>query len=247
MSARVRLLPFQIAAGPWNMAADEALLASAVERSPRGVASLRFYGWSRPTLSLGYFQPSSLAINSPRLADLPWLRRPSGGAALVHHHELTYALALPPGPPWQAPGIGWISRFHDLIHIALAGLGIDTRLCVQERKPGGVLCFLHQMPGDLLTSSGYKVAGSAQRKQRGALLQHGGILLGQSPFTPELPGIAELSSRPIASESLQLALSEELARANGWRIEGDDWTPEEQLAIQRILPRYESAAWNSKR
>src|SRR6266567_4064320 len=96
MTPTIRLLPFADADGPTNMAADEALLESASER---GVASLRFYTWSEPTLSLGYFQPSArpLAVRS-----LPWLRRSSGGAAIVHHHELTYALALPAGKDWHS-------------------------------------------------------------------------------------------------------------------------------------------------
>src|SRR5262245_25975442 len=96
MSA-VRLLPWRIADGPWNMAADEALLMSAMN----GVASLRFYGWSAPTLSLGYFQPHAPARAYPGLSGLAWVRRPSGGLALVHHFEVTYTLALPPGATWQ--------------------------------------------------------------------------------------------------------------------------------------------------
>src|SRR5262245_26411902 len=89
----VRLLPYAVADGPHNMAADEALLGSAVA----GTASLRFYGWSPPTLSLGYFQPEGVRRRDARLAGLPYVRRPSGGRTLVHDRELTYALALPPG------------------------------------------------------------------------------------------------------------------------------------------------------
>src|SRR5437899_518235 len=96
-SPHCRLLPFHIAAGPWQMAADEVLLESAV----RGLASLRFYGWPAATLSLGYFQPAAVRRADPTLSALPWVRRPSGGSALVHHHEITYALALPAGAPWQ--------------------------------------------------------------------------------------------------------------------------------------------------
>src|SRR5262245_26530345 len=94
----IRLLPYAIADGPHNMAADETLL----EGAGRGVASLRFYGWSEATLSLGYFQPARRRFDAERLASLPFVRRPSGGDALVHHHELTCALALPAGRPWQA-------------------------------------------------------------------------------------------------------------------------------------------------
>src|SRR5262245_5973553 len=107
----LRLLPHETAAGAWQMAADDALLAAAAA----GTASLRFYRWTTATLSLGYFQPSGPARAFAGLGGLDWVRRPTGGAALVHHHEVTYALALPPGRDWQPPGASWISRFHQLL------------------------------------------------------------------------------------------------------------------------------------
>src|SRR5438093_13282662 len=112
MSQTVRLLPYAVADGPHNMAADEALLESAVA----GAASLRFYGWAEATLSLGYFQPERSRQQYARLARLPFVRRPSGGHALVHHHEVTYALALPVGRPWQA-GEPWLCRMHEIIAV----------------------------------------------------------------------------------------------------------------------------------
>ena len=158
----VRLLPFATADGPHNMAADEALLESAIA----GAVSLRFYGWSAPTLSLGYFQPQSVRLSDPLLAGLPWLRRPTGGAALVHHHELTYALALPTGRPWQAPGESWLARMHAIVAEALADLAARPDGVVEESKYGEILCFLHHTPGDLRIGRA-KVVGSAQRRQRG--------------------------------------------------------------------------------
>src|SRR4051812_20081770 len=124
-----RLLPFHVADGPWQMAADEALLESA----GRGVASLRFYGWPTATLSLGYFQPEAVRRADPRLRELPWVRRPSGGSALVHHHEVPYALALPPGAPWQGRASCAVCA-HAVIRDALAGLGIATRLAEAEEE-----------------------------------------------------------------------------------------------------------------
>jgi lipoate-protein ligase A len=242
MSASVRLLPYRVADGPWNMAADEALLAAAAA----GSASLRFYGWSPATLSLGFFQPSAPTLARPALASLPWVRRPTGGSALVHHHELTYALALPPGLPWQGGSKSCATCVHAMLRAVLAGFGIETTLCTQERKLGDVLCFLHHTPGDLL-QGGAKVAGSAQRKQRGAVLQHGGILLAQSPFTPELPGLCDLSGLPVAAASLEAALVEEFRRWTGWTVEADDWTTADEQAVAALRPRYASADWNARR
>src|SRR6516162_8786037 len=172
------------------MAHDEALLETAVG----GTASLRLYGWTEATLSLGYFQPAALREADPLLAPLPFVRRCTGGETLVHHHELTYALALPPGGERQPRNRTWLCRLHGIIKDALAALGVTVRACCagEEKKLGDVLCFLHQTPGDLLCA-GAKVVGSAQRKQRGALLQHGAILLAQSPHTPSLPGLRELA------------------------------------------------------
>src|SRR5437764_13503633 len=106
MTPTIRALPFAAADGPTNMAADEAMLESASER---GVASLRFYTWTEPTLSLGYFQ-SSEARTLPNLAPLAWVRRSTGGAGIVHHHELTYSFALPATPPWKSDD-SWVCRF----------------------------------------------------------------------------------------------------------------------------------------
>jgi lipoate-protein ligase A len=242
MSSVVRLLPFATGDGPLNMATDEALLASAVN----GVASFRCYAWSTATLSLGYFQSAGPARAKPELSGLPSVRRPSGGSALVHHHELTYSLALPADQARQCPSADWIWYFHDIIRAALIELGVETHLCRQEERFAEVLCFLHHTRGDLLFTS-CKVAGSAQRKRRGALLQHGGILLAQSPFTPCLPGIADLTGVRVESQALQDLLVVALGQATGWRIELVDWTGGERRIIEALLPRYCSLDWNSRR
>ncbi len=154
----MRLLPFHIADGAWQMAADEVMLEAAVA----GIASLRFYGWPRANLSIGYFQNAAMAQAHPGLADLPLVRRASGGAALVHHLEVTYALGLPAGSPWQVRGEPWPRRMHTMVAIALRTFGIQARLCssADERKHGAVLCFLHLTPDDLLLGE-HKVVGSA--------------------------------------------------------------------------------------
>lgn len=241
----VRLLPFETLPGPLNMAADEALLHSA---SAGGVASLRFYGWSGPTLSLGYFQPAADRLADPLLAALPWVRRATGGAALVHHHEVTYALALPPGKEWQS-GESWACRFHRVVTAALAGAGAATRPvpCGQEAKLGQVLCFLHQTPGDLLAGAA-KVVGSARRKQKGALLQHGGVLLARSEFAPRLPGLAELTGVRLTAERAAKLVTEQFAADTGWDVASGDWTADELALRERIAAtRYASPEWNEKR
>jgi lipoyl(octanoyl) transferase len=240
-----RLLPLTSANGPTNMGLDEALLRSAVER---GVASLRFYTWSAATLSLGYFQPHAPARQYPGLAELPWLRRPTGGDALIHHHEVTYALALPPGASWQGV-TPWSQRFHRILRSALAELGVSTHLCEGEeaQKHGEVLCFLHLTPGDLILA-GHKIVGSAQRKARGALLQHGGILLARSPHTPELPGIAELSGIDLTAPVVADAARRAFVAETGWELAAEEFTGDEgKYGAELAAERYRDAGWNAKR
>jgi lipoate-protein ligase A len=239
-----RLLPFAVADGPHNMAADETLLESAVA----GVASLRFYGWSPPTLSLGYFQAERLRAQDAHLAGLPWVRRPSGGATLVHHHEVTYALALPPGLPWQTEQ-PWSRRMHALIARVLAGFGIAAGpfAPLEDTPWTGLLCFHHFTAGDLMIGDA-KVVGSAQRRQRKALLQHGGILLATSPHTMTLPGIYERTGRRLGATELVTALEQAFAGDTGWQLERTEWTAGEVRRIDELIAeKYAQDAWNRKR
>ncbi len=246
MSA-VRLLPFAAASGADNMARDEALLHSA---SDRGVASIRFYTWTEPTLSLGYFQPSADRLTDTALSQMAWVRRATGGAAIVHDpaHEVTYSLALPPGDQWQPRGEAWICRMHHVVRDALNTLGVPARavVCGEEQKLGPVLCFRHQTPGDL-TVHGHKVAGSAQRKWKGALLQHGSILFSRSPLAESLPGIAELSGVRV-TKTIRESILAELTRHTGWALEPADWTADELADAKRIAgEKFAAAEWNEKR
>ena len=240
-----RLLPFHVALGAWNMAADESML----EAAALGVASFRLYGWSQPTLSLGYFQQHEKCRADPLLHQLPWVRRPTGGEALVHHHEVTYALALPAGIPWQRHGQSWMRRMHIVLTETLHGLGVSAHPCgdEEEKKLGEVLCFLHHTPGDLLLDDA-KVLGSAQRKQRGALLQHGSILLAASPFAPRLLGIRDLTGVTISSEALIPAVIDQLTHDTGWTLASGDWHDAEQRRIDELVSgKYAQQAWNCKR
>ena len=245
-SRRIRFLPLIEQSGPWQMAADEAMLATAASH---GVATLRFYRWSEPTLSLGYFQPHARRMEFPLLRSLPLLRRATGGATLVHDQEITYALALPATPAWQPLGPRWIKQVHQIIAASLADLGIQTQLVGDhaEQKLGPFLCFLHQTPGDILYGSS-KVVGSARRKQRGALLQHGGILLAKSKFTPELPGIFDLAVQQFDSETIIESIVRRCAREMTSNLEPDDWTDEERVHTAKMMTeRYANPAWNEKR
>jgi lipoate-protein ligase A len=239
-----RLLPYAVADGAHNMALDEVLL----EAAAAGSAALRFYGWSEATVSLGYFQPEKVRFADPRTSGLPFVRRPTGGAMLVHHHEVTYGLALPPSQAWQG-GEPWLRRMHAIISAALSRLYVPAHLHAPAvTQPfAGVLCFQHCTPGDLLIGPA-KVVGSAQRKQRGALLQHGSILLKGSQYTPVLPGIRELSGQRLTSESVVEAIIHEFTEQTGWMLARAAWTQlERQGSAELVASKYTQDRWNKKR
>src|SRR5688572_17520100 len=105
-----RLIIDSPAAGPRNMAIDEALLSDATEN---GVATLRFYQWSEPTLSLGYFQRYDERYQHTGSRDCAVVRRQSGGGAILHDRELTYSLALPAGHPLARDSQRLYSAIHE--------------------------------------------------------------------------------------------------------------------------------------
>jgi lipoate-protein ligase A len=229
------------------MAADEVLLESAAE----GVATLRFYGWAQPTLSLGYFQPESARHVHEPLGALPFVRRPTGGQILVHHHEVTYALALPSGNPWRRNAekvCAWLERMHLVIADALRELGVHTDLATGSvAARGTALCFLQPTAGDVLIGV-HKIVGSAQRRRRGALLQHGAVLLAASAHAPMLPGIQELSGLCLSDQHVSSAISRRFSERFSCRLLPADWSPRERDRIAELTrAQYTQPAWNLKR
>src|SRR5262249_19566028 len=152
------------------------------------------------------------------------------------------------GRPWQT-GEPWLRRMHGIIAAALAELGVNARPYAPAGEPHftGVLCFQDFTAGDLLVGPG-KVVGSAQRRHRRALLQHGGILLAASPHTPDLPGIRELSGVSLSVPETCSAITREFTRQTGWDLAEGDWTAAERERLQELVTtRYTHDAWNRKR
>jgi lipoyl(octanoyl) transferase len=183
--------------GDENMAIDEALLRCALPQWP---VVLRIYQWDRPTVSLGRFQSFADMERDPLLKDLDWVRRQTGGGAIVHDRELTYSVLVPARETGKLKGHSEIlyRSIHNSIRSELVQLGWDAKLSESctcqtaiERKAEPFLCFLRRSPVDLLVDQ-YKILGSAQRRTETGLLQHGSFLISHSLATPELLGIAEL-------------------------------------------------------
>jgi lipoyl(octanoyl) transferase len=252
-------------AGRWrflldDMAIDEVLaLACARGWSP---PSLRLYRWAVPTLSLGYNQPIHGEVNLSLCLQrgIPAVRRPTGGRALLHDHELTYSLALP--IPCGSRGVlqdyRWISY---CFLLALRRLGVAATLSRGTRimEEAGGICFLSASRYEL-TVNGRKVLGSAQRRFSGALLQHGSLLIDidHSVWTTVFPQARELRARATALKDL-------LGRSPSWdelvgavrggfeegakvHLEPGGLTIREQSLVEELVAsRYNTPAWTSRR
>jgi lipoyl(octanoyl) transferase len=221
-----RVLPYEAADGAQNMALDEALLdwVSGGEDS----VYLRTYGWTVPTLSLGYFQSLAEARADTRWASVAMVRRPTGGGAIWHEHELTYALVVPAKHPMARCRTDLYRVVHAVFAEVLMTCGAGghgNRLAgntsvgiapeqTEHKRP--LLCFTDRNPHDIVIG-GFKVLGSAQRRRVGAVLQHGSLLLDRSDFTPELRGVRNVADIPLGPREWSDQLIERIPGALGSR------------------------------
>ena len=241
-----RLLIDPPAEGAWNMAVDEALLEAA---ESRGQWSLRFYRWSEPTLSLGYFQ--SIRELGDRWRSTALVRRASGGGAIMHDAELTYSLVVPPNAPLARQPLRLYRAVHLGVIAALAEYGIDAKLyptpCAAPPKNQPLLCFERRSAGDILVGEA-KICGSAQRRRRGAVLQHGSIVLGTSPSAPQIVGLNELAAARIDPLQLADALAVELSSRLNLALENRGLSDDEADRAEFIASQtYRTTDWLRRR
>jgi lipoate-protein ligase A len=208
------------------MRRDEALLTECSlslsgHGEPMLFPALRFYHWDPPCISLGRNQD----VDNPRhghidLAGaerqgLEVARRPSGGRAILHYHDLTYALVMPA----DSDDIG---SSHRLIARGLAaglrllGLRVDDSLTAMPHGRNVADCFSAAAGADL-QAAGRKVMGSAQRRAGGALLEHGTLYLTSPdplylsvfgvPFGDTVAALDELLGRPVEFDTVAKALT----------------------------------------
>lgn len=174
--------------GRLNMAIDRAILTA----SDRGQApaTLRLYGWNKPTLSIGYSQNELMDVDRKQCErrNIPIVRRFTGGRALLHQHEFTYSLvASIPHPGFPGNLGGAFCAVSKAVILSLEKAGVDKPEMVgKEKKPPGgrqkrsPACFSTSNHWEIRVK-GKKLAGSAQRRLNGAFLQHGSILLDKDP------------------------------------------------------------------
>ncbi len=190
------------ASGPFNMGVDEALFATA---QASGRPTLRFYTWDGPWLSLGYAQPfDDAGRQSLERAGVGLVRRATGGRAVLHGADLTYAIAAPEGllPGGVRESYAAVA---DVLLGALGALGIPvTRSAAGSRAPGSEVfdCFAEPAADEICLAGG-KLSGSAQRRVGGALLQHGSIRLAPDPQSA-LAAVARTSPGAVGAGATSL-------------------------------------------
>lgn len=245
---RARLLPLTAGTASWNMAADQAILES-VERS--SVPTLRFYGWIEAALSLGYFQRYGAREAHAASGQSICVRRATGGGAILHHHELTYCLAVPMAASATRERQNLYRHVHASIASVLAMFGVRSNAYRLDGRSGGdesaFLCFQRRTDEDLVVS-GYKVLGSAQRRSRHAVLQHGSLLLKASSYAPELPGVFDLTSQRVDPIEMIDPIAEQLGKFLGFRWESGQLSDDERQRGRQIeAEKFAAISWTHRR
>jgi lipoate-protein ligase A len=237
------------------MALDLALLD---EAGRSGTGYVRLYRWSPWALSFGRHEPALRRYDRSQIEalGLDTVRRPTGGRAVWHARELTYAVMAP------VAVFGGLAAAYRLIHTTLAdglmALGVPVTIARAERAPdiGAGACFASPAGGEIL-AMGRKLVGSAQLQQRSAFLQHGSLLLeddqqlvarlsqGPAPHGVEIT-LRQAADRTVRFAEAAAAIAAELGRWEGsWSAPGPD------LDLGRLVARYEARfrdpAWTWRR
>ncbi|HEX3856188.1 MAG TPA: lipoate--protein ligase family protein [Verrucomicrobiae bacterium] len=212
----------------FNMALDEALLENV---SLLGKPVLRFYGWTEPAATFGYFQKFSEVERATHLR--PLIRRPTGGGIVPHDADWTYSFVVPPNYEWYSlKAIESYRRIHEWIQSAFTKLKIETELapCCKKTLPGQ--CFAGHEKFDLLWH-GKKIAGAAQRRNKSGLLIQGSV---QPPPIKIVRDDLENAMREVACEK--------------FKVEWREFSPDEKLlsrAEKFALEKYVLTSYNQKR
>ncbi|MGH7502393.1 MAG: lipoate--protein ligase family protein [Longimicrobiales bacterium] len=251
-----RLLVDGAANGGMNMATDQALFER-VQAGGRPV--LRLYRWDPPCLSLGRNQGVLYDPARVRAAGATLVRRPTGGLAVYHDRELTYAVMAPVAVAGR-PRAAFV-RISEAIAIALQTLRLPVAVATRRgtsRPVAGAAepCFAEAAPGEVV-AGGRKLVGSAQRCERQTLLQHGSLLLDSDQSiistwlvkaNPVEAGWRAITVRELTADvpswtQLCSALVNAIAAAFLVRLEPDALTEQERARIRQLESHFASEAW----
>lgn len=261
----------------FNMALDEALMDWHSDGKIPPV--IRFYGWNPATLSVGYFQQveKEIDLDAVKAHQLGFVRRPTGGRGVLHEHELTYSVIVSEEHPEMPNSVteayrviseGILKGFHRLGLVAYFAVPKTVEEREALKNPRSAVCFDAPSWYELVVE-GRKVAGSAQTRQKGVILQHGSILLDldedklfslfkypnervkermKKAFKNKAVAINEISPRRITLEEAKEAFYHGFAEGLNIELEPYQLNEEELAYVNKIAnERYESDEWNFKR
>ncbi len=248
MTQNIRVIFDPALTGPENMGRDEALLEciSQGESPP----TLRFYQWDPPTISLGYFQKyREYEKLPPPAGELAVVRRTTGGGAILHDQELTYSMTLPLEHPVIARGPNTLYEIvHDALIDALHGDNLYSSRCgtTDDSGParGPFFCFARRHCLDVLLGPD-KLAGSAQRRSKTAVLQHGSIIIERR--YEQQPAAAIDSSVKITADELGQKLIDSLIKITKLDFTNGSWRDEELNLADQMIDKYTSIEWTKRR
>jgi lipoate-protein ligase A len=241
---RWRLIETPPSDGSFNMALDESLL-SCVEQPV-----LRFYRWQPPCLSLGYFQTTEgVDFGEYKRKGYTIVRRPTGGGAICHKDELTFAVVTPVSHPIARYTKEAYAIIHGVIIDALAMVGVSARMrgTLDENPPERFLCFERTISCDIVCEN-RKIVGSAQRRWKNGFLQHGSIPLEYNPLVPTSGFVNLTAPQKVSYETMRNAIVFAFEKKLGIIFEASQPT-ETELALARRLvdEKYANPKWTYRR
>lgn len=257
----------------YNMALDELLMDKVGNREIK--AALRFYEWQTPTLSLGYFQKVHKEIDLAKVADYGYqmVRRQTGGRGVLHDKELTYSVILPESYEDMPESVTQSYRILStgLLH-GFRNLGLNADFSIpksrkEEKELTNIrssVCFDTPSWYELVVE-GRKVAGSAQTRKSGVILQHGSILLDvdvdhlfdmfkygnprlkeevKAGFKEKAVAINDVSGKNYSVSDLYQAFKDGFEKGLGIGTESYTLTDEDEVRLTRLIDKYSSKEWN---
>ncbi|KZZ86272.1 MULTISPECIES: biotin/lipoate A/B protein ligase family protein [Bacillaceae] len=261
----------------FNMALDEALLDWHSEGKIPPV--IRFYGWNPATLSIGYFQKAEKEIDfdAVKRHGLGFVRRPTGGRGVLHDQELTYSVIVTEEHPEMPRTVTEAYRvISEGILEGFRNLGLDAYFAIPRtdeekeglKNPRSSVCFDAPSWYELVVE-GRKVAGSAQTRQKGVILQHGSILLDldedklfdlfkypservkermRRNFSSKAVAANALRETPVTMEEARKAFKKGFETGLNIELEAYELSQDEQMYVENLAKsKYESSDWNFKR
>ncbi|RIN25846.1 lipoate--protein ligase family protein [Staphylococcus succinus] len=260
----------------YNMAMDEALLnfVSRGEIDP----VIRFYTWNPATLSVGYFQRLTKEIDIEKVKEKGYgmVRRQTGGRGVLHDKELTYSVIVPESHPDMPSTV--TEAYRVISEGLLEGfklLGFDTYFAIPRSKeerdklkqPRSAVCFDAPSWYELVVE-GRKIAGSAQVRQKGVILQHGSLLQDvdvddlfdmfkfkndrlkdkmKQAFVEKAVAINDISNCHITIEDMEVAFEEGFRKGLNIDFKPLELTQQQQNEIKELTEKYKADEWNYRK